>query len=497
MSRDQEPAFIAGGVGAGLFDRAVAPVPAAGNRTKILVTLGPAVRDAAMLAQLVAAGANVFRLNLSHGTHAEHQQRIAWIRAVEADCGRPLGILADLQGPKLRIGRFQAGSVELAEGQAFRLDLDLAPGDARRVGLPHPEIMAVARPGMSMLLDDGLIRLEVVAAGPDFMDTRVVVGGPLSDRKGVNVPDAVLALSPLGEKDRADLEFALAQGVDWVALSFVQRPEDIEEARALVRGRALVMAKIEKPAAVASAEAVIAAADGVMVARGDLGVELPVEKLPLIQKRLISLCRRVGKPVVVATQMLESMRNAPTPTRAEASDVANAVYDGADAVMLSAETASGRYPVLTVATMGRIIAQVEADEGYRAQLDGALPEWEQTFADAISAALRRISAILPVKVIVNYTQSGASSLRMARARPQAPVLSLTPSLHTARCLTLSWGAVPVFEQGVIAGEGLERHAIEAARRRGLVSSGDTLVVTAGSHVYPSGWTNMLRLEQVP
>jgi pyruvate kinase len=467
-----------------------------GNKTKILATLGPSVGDKATLAELVAAGANVFRLNFSHGSHEDHLQRLGWIRELEAEIERPLGVLLDLQGPKLRVGAFAGGGVELAEGQDFRLDLDAAAGDQRRVGLPHREIIEAAVPGMQMLLDDGLIRLEVVAAGDDFIDTLVVVGGALSDRKGVNVPDAMLDLSPLTAKDRDDLAFGLQHGVDWVALSFVQRPDDIEQARALVGDKAMIMAKIEKPSAVAMAEDIVAAADGVMVARGDLGVELPVEQLPVIQKRLVSLCRAAGKPVVVATQMLESMRNAPTPTRAEATDVANAVYDGTDAVMLSAETASGKYPVQTVATMGRIIAQVEADVRYRAQLDADRPVSRQTFADAISVALRRIAAILPVKLIVNYTQSGASSLRMARERPQAPVLSLTPSENAARRLTLSWGAIPVYEEGVVAGDGLEIHAINAARARGLVSTGDTLVITAGSHVYPSGWTNMLRLELV-
>ena len=473
-----------------------APVPASGNNTKILATLGPSIKDKAMLAELVDAGADVFRLNFSHGSHADHLQRLGWIREIEAEIGRPVGVLMDLQGTKLRVGVFADGTINLVEGQLFRLDMSDEPGSKDRVQLPHPEIIAVATPGMQMMLDDGLIRIEVLDAGADYINAKVVIGGMLSDRKGVNVPEAMLDLSPLSEKDRNDLEFGLQHGVDWVALSFVQRPEDIAQARELVKGRALIMAKIEKPSAVVMAEQIIAAADGVMVARGDLGVELPVEQLPVIQKKLISLCRAAGKPVVVATQMLESMRMAPTPTRAEATDVANAVYDGTDAVMLSAETASGKYPIQTVATMERIIAQVEADPEYRVRLNASLPVSQETFADAISVALRRISAILPVKVIVNFTQSGASSKRMSRERPKPPVLSLTPNMATARRLTICWGAKPVYEQDLVASEGLERHAINAAKKMNLVSSGDTLVITAGSHVYPSGWTNMLRLELV-
>jgi pyruvate kinase len=296
-----------------------APVPTSGNSTKILATLGPSIKDKAMLAELVAAGADVFRLNFSHGSHADHLERLGWIREVEAEIGRPVGVLMDLQGPKLRVGVFADGTINLIEGQQFRLDLSDQPGNNQRVQLPHPEIIAVATVGMQMMLDDGLIRIEVLEAGEDFIRAKVLVGGILSDRKGVNVPEAMLDLSPLSSKDRADLEFGLQHGVDWVALSFVPRPEDIAQARELVKGRALIMAKIEKPSAVALAEQIIAAADGIMVARGDLGVELPVEQLPVIQKGLISLCRAAGKPVVVATQMLESMRMAPTPTRAEAS----------------------------------------------------------------------------------------------------------------------------------------------------------------------------------
>jgi pyruvate kinase len=466
------------------------------NNTKILATLGPAIENKDRLRELLIAGANVLRLNFSHGSHDDHLTRLQWIRELEQELGRPLGVLMDLQGPKLRVGTFSESAVLLMEGQTFRFDLDKTPGDKERVNLPHPEIIAAAKPGMNMLVDDGLIRLEVTEKGDDFIGTRVVVPGVISDRKGVNVPDVVLDLSPLTDKDKIDLEFGLTHGADWVALSFVQRPEDIEQAKGLIKGRAKIMAKIEKPSAVEKLDAIIEAADGVMVARGDLGVELPVERLPAIQKQLISRCRKAGKPVVVATQMLESMRSAPTPTRAEVTDVANAVYDGTDAVMLSAETASGQHPVQAVAMMTKIIASVEHDPGYRAILDANKPEAESTFADAISCALRRITHILPVKVIVNYTKSGMSSQRVSRERPEAPVLSLTSNRFAARALTLSWGAVPVFDEALVTQSELETHAIDAALREGLVKEGDLLAITAGSNKYPAGWTNTLRLEQV-
>ncbi|QCX51697.1 pyruvate kinase (plasmid) [Ralstonia pseudosolanacearum] len=342
------------------------------SHAKIVATLGPASDDHATIEALARAGADVFRLNFSHGAHADHQRRFERIRAVEAALGRPLGVLLDLQGPKLRVGTFAEGRVRLNDGAPFGLDLETGrPGDATRVALPHPEIFAAIRPGVALLLADGKLWLEVVACGPDHAETRVVNGGMLSDRRGVNVPGVVLPLSALTGKDRADLAFGLALGVDWIALSFVQRAADIAEIRQLVHGRAGIVAKLEKPAAIDSLDAILAETDAVMVARGDLGVELPAEQVPAIQKRIVRACRRLGKPVIVATQMLESMIGAPVPTRAEASDVATAVYDGADAVMLSAETASGQFPVEAVAMMRRIIAQTEADPHYRAAIDAS------------------------------------------------------------------------------------------------------------------------------
>ena len=330
------------------------------SNAKIVATLGPASADRATIEALVRAGADVFRLNFSHGTHADHQQRLDLIRSIEADIGRPIGVLLDLQGPKLRVGTFAGGPVKLVEGAAFRLDLNRdKPGDATRAPLPHPEIFAALKPGAELLLDDGRLRLKVESCGKDFAETTVINGGVLSDRKGVNVPGVVLPLSAMTAKDRADLDFGLTLGIDWIALSFVQRADDIVEAQAIIQGRAGIVAKLEKPAAIECLDEILAVTDAVMVARGDLGVEMPAEQVPAIQKRIVRACRKLGKPVIVATQMLDSMIGSPTPTRAETSDVANAILDGADAVMLSGETSIGAYPVKTVATMARIIAKTE------------------------------------------------------------------------------------------------------------------------------------------
>ncbi|WP_457790380.1 pyruvate kinase [Pseudomonas sp. PL-6] len=466
----------------------------ADKKVKILATLGPAIRDAAHIRQLVEAGVNLFRLNFSHGEHADHAQRYQWVREVERELGQPIGILMDLQGPKLRVGRFADGKVQLVNGQSLRLDLDATPGDASRVNLPHPEIIEALQPGMSLLLDDGRLRLKVTAKQADAVITEVVAGGELSDRKGVNVPEAVLQLSPLTEKDRRDLAFGLELGVDWVALSFVQRPEDIVEARELIQGKAFLMAKIEKPSAVQHLEEIAKLCDAIMVARGDLGVEVPAENVPRIQKDIVRTCRQLGRPVVVATQMLESMRFSPAPTRAEVTDVANAVAEGADAVMLSAETASGDYPLETVQMMSKIIRQVENGPDYQSQLDVGRPQAEATASDAISCAIRRISAILPVAALVNYTESGSSSLRASRERPKAPILSLTPSLTTARRLTVAWGIYSVVNERLHKVEEVTSTALEIAQAQGMAQRGDTVVITAGEPFGQPGSTNSLRIE---
>lgn len=468
----------------------------ADKKVKILATLGPAIKGVDDIRQLVEAGVNLFRLNFSHGEHADHAQRYQWVREVERQLSRPIGILMDLQGPKLRVGRFAEGKVNLERGQTLRLDLDATPGDATRVNLPHPEIIEALQPGMNLLLDDGRLRLQVTAKHADAIDTQVIAGGELSDRKGVNVPEAVLQLSPLTPKDRRDLDFGLELGVDWVALSFVQRPEDIVEARGLIQGRAALMAKIEKPSAVQHLEEIARLCDAIMVARGDLGVEVPAENVPRIQKDIIRTCRQLGRPVVVATQMLESMRFSPAPTRAEVTDVANAVAEGTDAVMLSAETASGDYPLETVQMMSKIIRQVEQGPDFQSQLDVSRPQAEATASDAISCAIRRISSILPVAALVNYTESGSSSLRASRERPKAPILSLTPSLETARRLTVAWGIYSVVNQRLEKVEDVTGTALEIARAQGMARSGDTLVITAGVPLGQPGTTNMLRIEHL-
>lgn len=467
------------------------------KKVKILATLGPAIHGIDDIRHLVEAGVNLFRLNFSHGEHADHAQRYQWVREVERELDYPIGILMDLQGPKLRVGRFEGGKVQLAKGQAFRLDLDTTPGDERRVNLPHPEIIEALQPGMSLLLDDGRLHLEVTARHAEAIDTVVIAGGELSDRKGVNVPEAVLQLSPLTEKDRRDLAFGLALGVDWVALSFVQRPEDIVEARELIGDKAFLMAKIEKPSAVQHVEAIARLCDAIMVARGDLGVEVPAEHVPGIQKDIIATCRRLGRPVVVATQMLESMRFSPAPTRAEVTDVATAVAEGTDAVMLSAETASGDYPLEAVQMMSKIIRQVENGPDYQAQLDVGRPQAEATASDAISCAIRRISAILPVAALVNYTESGTSSLRASRERPTATILSLTPSRHTARRLTVAWGIYSVINERLQQVEAVSSTALQAAQAQGLAKPGDTVVITAGIPFGQPGSTNTLRIETLP
>lgn len=463
---------------------------------RILATLGPASASRERIRELALAGADVFRLNFSHGSHEDHAERMKQIREVEHELGRPIGVLMDLQGPKLRVGRFAEGRVTLGPGARFRLDLDPTAGDAVRVNLPHPEIFAALETGTELLLDDGKLRLRVDAFGADFADTTVLVGGVLSDRKGVNVPGVVLPISPLTAKDRADLDFGLALGVDWVALSFVQRPEDIREAREIIGDQAWIMAKLEKPAAIEHLDAIVALADGVMVARGDLGVELPPQQVPVLQRRIVRAARKAGRPVVVATQMLESMITAPVPTRAEASDVATAVYEGADAVMLSAESASGKYPVESVAMMDRIIAQTEADPQYREAIDASHTPPAANTADAIGWAARSVAGLLDVAALVAYTSSGSSALRMARERPRASILGITPRASTARRLSLVWGVMPVLSPDVPDVDGMTRLAVDTAKRLSFAESGKTIVIAAGVPFGTPGSTNLLRIAQM-
>ena len=466
------------------------------RRTKIIATLGPASSSFEMIERLYRAGADVFRLNFSHGTHADHAERITIIRAVEEKVGRPIGILADVQGPKLRVGRFQGGRVQLQAGQPFRLDLAPQPGDVRRVSLPHPEIIKAAQIGTSLLLDDGKLRLRVTHVRPDHLETEVLVGGQLSDRKGVNVPDVALPIPALTAQDRDDLAFVLPLGIEYIGLSFVQRAEDVLEAKAIAAGRALVMVKLEKPQAVENLDAILDATDCVMVARGDLGVECPPEEVPLIQKRVIRAARRLGKPVVVATQMLESMIASPSPTRAEASDVSTAVFDGADAVMLSAETAAGQYPFEAVNMMDRIVARVEQDADWRALTDAARPPPEESSAGAIAAAASQVAHTIHAQAICTFTSTGSTTLRVARERPDCPILGLTASTAIARRLAVVWGVHPlVTEEPTSMGE-MATRALRAVRQEGFANSGQEVVLTAGVPFGTPGTTNALRVAMV-
>jgi pyruvate kinase len=466
------------------------------RKAKIVATLGPSTSTPQRIRALFEAGVDVFRLNFSHGSQDDHKARLATIRKLEQETGRPIGVLMDLQGPKLRVGTLAGGAVKLVAGEPFRLDLAPEPGDMRRAPLPHPEIFAALQPGALLLLDDGKLRLKVERCGPAFAECRIEIGGELKDRKGVNVPGVVLPISSLTAKDRADLQFGLDMGVDWVGLSFVQRPEDIAEARKLIAGRAAVLAKIEKPAAIDRLEEIVDLVDAVMVARGDLGVEMPPEDVPSVQRQIVRVCRIKGKPVVIATQMLESMISAPTPTRAEASDVATAVYEGADAVMLSAETAAGAYPVEAVEMMDRIVVRVERDPRYRRIMDVEHPDPEATPADAITAAARQVAATISAAAIVTYTTSGSTSLRAARERPDAPILCLTPNLSTARRLAIAWGVHCVHTEDVKSVAEMVERAGRHAQAEGIAKKGDRLVITAGIPFGTPGATNLLRISWI-
>ncbi len=474
-------------------------MPQKRNRaTKIIATVGPASNSPEKLKELFLAGVDVFRLNFSHGTQDNHGEVLDRIRALEQDVGRPIGVIADLQGPKLRIGRFIDGFIALTPGTVLRFDADVAtPGHDTRVPIPHPDIIEALVIGSTVLCDDGKVRLKVVAKGPGWLDAEVISGNRLSNNKGFNIPDVVLPLSPLTDKDRSDLDFAVNRGVEWIALSFVQRPEDIHEARALIKGRAAIMLKMEKPSAVDHLVELVELSDAIMVARGDLGVELSLPELPALQKRMIDESRRQGRPVIVATQMLESMITSPVPTRAEVSDVATAVYEGADCVMLSAESAAGQYPVEAVAFMDDIIRHVERDPGYRKVLDATQAEWGKTIGDAVTKAAYQAALAVDAAAIVAYTLSGTTGLRAARERPPIPILGITTRLETARRLALSYGVhgVHVAEDIHSFGEMVDT-AVRIAVEQGLGGAGDRLAITAGVPFAKPGTTNMLRVTTI-
>ena len=466
------------------------------RKVRVLATLGPASSSPDMIRKLFMAGADAFRINMSHGSHEGHAKVIGAIREIEKELGRAMTVLVDLQGPKLRVGKFEGGSTILKTGQKFTLDRDKTPGDGKRVNLPHPEIFAALEPDTRLLLDDGKLCLRVKSVTADRIETQVETGGKLSDNKGLNVPDVIVPMAALTEKDRKDLSFALEQGADWIALSFVQRAEDVAEARRLIGGKAALLAKIEKPSAIERLDGILELADAVMVARGDLGVELPPEQVPPLQKRIVEMARRMGRPVVVATQMLESMITAPTPTRAEVSDVATAMYDGADAVMLSAESAAGAWPVESVAMMDKIAHAVEADPAYadRIHFTETLPD--PTTADALAEAAGRIADTVSASAVICFTTSGSTARRVARERPLVPMLVLTPKLSTARRLGLLWGAHAVRTKDIASFEEMIAKAKRMALRHGIAGAGDRVIMMAGVPFGTPGSTNVLHVVRL-
>ena len=466
------------------------------RKVKILATLGPASSSPEMIAKLIEAGVDAFRINMSHGTQPEKAKLVEIIRGLEKQIGRPTTILFDLQGPKLRVGEFQGGTAMLESGQRFVLDMDKAKGDATRVQLPHPELFAALTAGDRLLIDDGKVRLKTLSVAPDRIEAEVMVGGKVSNHKGVNVPDVVVPIPALTAKDKSDLDFALAQGADYIALSFVQRPEDIAEARELVGDKAALLAKIEKPQAIERLDEILELADAVMVARGDLGVELPPEGLPPLQNKIVAAARRAGKPVVVATQMLESMIISPTPTRAEVSDVANAIYEGADAIMLSAESATGQYPLEAVAMMDRIGQSVEADPVYSKRIHFTETPAEATAADALSESAAQIVRTLSAKAMACYTSSGSTARRIARERAPVPTLVMTSSLAVARRLGLQWGVHAVHTRDVSSFEEMVGKARRMALRHHLAQPGERMVIMAGVPFKTVGSTNVIHVVRL-
>jgi pyruvate kinase len=466
------------------------------RHAKIVATIGPASNTPERLKQLFLAGADVFRLNFSHGTHDDHAKVHAHLRALEKEIGRPISILQDLQGPKIRIGTLKDGKFTVAPGEKVRFVLEGVEGDRQSIPLPHPEIFAATLPGHELMIDDGKVRVRVVSCDNTTIDAEVVNAGTISNRKGVNVPSATLDLSPLTPKDRADLEFGLKLGVDWVALSFVQKPSDLLEARGLIQDRAGLMAKIEKPAALERIDEIVQLADAIMVARGDLGVEIPPEQVPGRQKQLVRACRHAVKPVIVATQMLESMITSPTPTRAEASDVATAIYDGADAVMLSAESASGQYPIEAVTMMDRIIRTTERDAIYRQIITAIEPEVEETAPHAVAAAAADLADSIHAAAIVAFTSSGTTAARIARKRSVTPILALTPDVNVARRLSLLWGAHPISTEDLQSYEEMIAQAQSYAVSAEFAKPQDRVVAVAGIPFGKAGSTNNLRVLKI-
>lgn len=466
------------------------------RQTKIVATLGPASGNPDMMRKLFEAGVDLFRMNFSHGTHEAHEKNLQTARMLEKEYGRPIGVLADLQGPKNRIGKFVNDRIEVSEGHKIRFDLDSALGDETRVCLPHPEVIQCMKPGSEILLDDGKVRVKILEQGKDYLLGEVMAGSKLSNNKGFNIPGVIIPVPALTDKDRVDLDAALAMGADWIAQSFVQTAADVAETKKIINGRAALMAKIEKPSALEFFTDILQHCDGIMLARGDLGVEIPPEEVPSVQKRIVRQTRDAGKPIIVATQMLESMIEAPRPTRAEASDVATAVYDGADAVMLSAETAAGKYPIESVEIMDRICQSTESDETYHGIMRSNHPQTEMDSSDAITVAAATVARDIKAVCIANYTTSGGTTLRTARQRPEMPILSLTQNEPTARRLTLSYGVQPVHITDVNSFAETVERATKLAAEKGLAKSGERIVLTAGVPFGTPGSTNVLRIAWV-
>lgn len=466
------------------------------RNTKIIATLGPSSSSPLKIHSLFQAGADIFRLNFSHGTHSDHRKRVFHIRQYEKRLGRPIAILGDLQGPKIRIGSFKNSSVFLKNNQNFVLDLNPLPGDEKRVFLPHPEIYKSVKKNTRVLIDDGKLILNITKVSSDKITTEVINGGRISNMKGVNIPESFIKMSSLTKKDIKDLEFCLDLSLDYVALSFVQKAKDLIDLKKHIGNQTAIMAKFEKPLAIKRMEEILYHCDAAMVARGDLGVEMPPEEVPIIQKRIVQSCRDYGKPVVVATQMLDSMINSPSPTRAEASDVATAVFDAADSLMLSAETASGKFPVESVQIMDRIIRGVEYDSSYRQILESKKIKLEETTSDAISSAASQVVKTVLAKAIFTYTRSGATAKRAARERPTVPIIGLSPDRITARQLALIWGVHTIHALEPKSFSGMIENACELAKKEGIVKKGDYVVVTAGAPIGVSGSTNNLRIAKI-
>ena len=466
------------------------------RQTKIVATLGPASGNPEMMRKLFEAGVDVFRMNFSHGTHEAHAKNMETARMLEKEFGRPLGVLADLQGPKNRIGKFANGSIAVSQGHKIRFDLDTAAGDENRVNLPHPEVIQCMKAGSEILLDDGKVRVKILEQGKDYLLGEVMAGSKLSNNKGFNIPGVIIPVPALTEKDRIDLDAALEMGADWIAQSFVQTAADVAETKKIINGRASLMAKIEKPSALQYFAEILQHCDGIMLARGDLGVEIPPEEVPSVQKRIVRQTRDAGKPIIVATQMLESMIDNPRPTRAEASDVATAVYDGTDAVMLSAETAAGQYPIESVEIMDRICHSTENDDTYHAIMRSNHPQTEMDASDSITVAATNVARDIRAVCIANYTTSGSTTLRTARQRPEVPILSLTQNLATARKLTLSYGVQPTHMPVINSFAETVEWATKLAKEKGLAKAGERIVLTAGVPFGTPGSTNVLRISWV-